>query len=163
LNIVLAQIPTKALYGIQVSFMQEVKSRSCTNSTKLEASRGVTVMLKIVCDQLTMEKKEQKDRVDKLEQGVNSAYERIPNIMQIAKPTTTQKIDHIVQTIDQYRQEIENLKEQLSPMTPSKVKEQKRQEVARQMDEMEIQVSADMDLFDREVQLWTVLEEDEQV
>jgi hypothetical protein len=53
LEILLAQIPTKALYGIQVSLMKEVQSRAHTDATSLEVSRGVTEMLQITCDQLT--------------------------------------------------------------------------------------------------------------
>ena len=63
--------------------------------------------------------------MERIEQGVTIAYERIPNNMQIAEPNTVQKIDHIVQTIDQYRQEIENLRKQLIPTTPREVKEQR--------------------------------------
>jgi hypothetical protein len=53
LEILLAQIPTKALYEIQVSLMKEVQSRARTDATSLEVSRGVTEMLQITCDQLT--------------------------------------------------------------------------------------------------------------
>jgi hypothetical protein len=74
---------------------------------------------------------------------------------------TTQKIDQIVQTIDQYRQEIENLREQLIPTTPPEVKEQRKHEAVGKMEEMERQVSATVDLFDRETQLWTKMEEDQ--
>jgi hypothetical protein len=48
-------------------------------------------------------------------------------------------------------------------MTPLEVKEQRKQEAASQIDEMEKQISAATGLFDRAVQLWTTLEEDEQV
>jgi hypothetical protein len=126
MDIILAQIPMKALYGLQASVMKEVQSRARTDATNLEVRRGVTKMLQITCDQLTAEKEEQKYRVDRLEQGVTAAYDRIPNNMQIAEPNTMQNIDHIVQTIDQYRQEIENLKEKLIPTTPPEVKEQRR-------------------------------------
>jgi hypothetical protein len=68
-----------------------------------------------------------------------------------------------VKTIDQYRQEIENLWEQLIPTTPPEVKEKRKQEATGQMEEMERQVSTTVDLFDRETQLWTKLEEDQQV
>jgi hypothetical protein len=46
-------------------------------------------------------------------------------------------------------------------MTPSKVKEKRRQEATGQMEEMERQVSTTVDLFDRVAQLWTTMEEDE--
>jgi hypothetical protein len=68
-----------------------------------------------------------------------------------------------VQTIDQYRQKIENLWEQLIPTTPLEVKEQRKQEATGKMEEMELQVNAIVDLFDRETQLWIKLEEDQQV
>jgi hypothetical protein len=68
-----------------------------------------------------------------------------------------------VKTIDQYRQEIENLKKKLIPTTPLEVKEQRRQEATRQMEEMERQVSTTIDLFDRATQVWKTLEEDEHV
>jgi hypothetical protein len=51
--------------------------------------------------------------------------------------------------------------EQLIPTTPLEVKEQRRKEVVGQMEEMEQQVNAVVDLFDRETHLWTMLEEDE--
>jgi hypothetical protein len=43
------------------------------------------------------------------------------------------------------------------------VKEQRKYEVLGQMDEMDKQVSVAVGLFDRKAQLWTTLEEDEQV
>jgi len=55
-----------------------------------------------------------------------------------------------VQTIDQYRQEIEELKESLNPMTLPRVREQRKEEFALQMLEMEKQVSATAGLFDIE-------------
>jgi hypothetical protein len=103
MDIIMAQIPMKALYRLQASVMQEVQSRAHTDATNLEVGRGVTKMLQITCDQLTAEKEEQKYHVDRLEQGVTAAYNRIPNSVQVAEPNTVQNIDHIVQTIDQYQ------------------------------------------------------------
>jgi hypothetical protein len=56
----MVQIPTKELYGLQASIMQEVQSRSCVDATNLEVGRGVVKMLQIICDQLTSEKEEEK-------------------------------------------------------------------------------------------------------
>jgi hypothetical protein len=60
-----------------------------------------------------------------------------------------------VQIIDQYLQEIENLKEKHIPTTPPEVKEQARQEVLGQMDEMERQGNAvvDPDYFRHEMRM----------
>jgi hypothetical protein len=44
---------------------------------------------------------------------------------------------------------LKTFREQLIPTTPPEVKEQRRKEVAGQMEEMERQVSAVVDLFDR--------------
>jgi hypothetical protein len=49
-ELVMAWIPTKALYGIQDSVMQEVQSRAHEYATNLEVGRGVTNMLQITCD-----------------------------------------------------------------------------------------------------------------
>jgi RNAse (barnase) inhibitor barstar len=92
------------------------------------------------------------------------AYDKISKRKQITELTTTQKIDQIVKKIDQYRQEIKNLWEQLIPTTPLEVKDQRKQEETRKMEEMERQVSATINLFDRvATQLWKKLEEDQQV
>jgi hypothetical protein len=83
--LVMAQIPTKALYGIQASVMQEVHSRAHADATNIEVGRGVTEMLQITCDQLTAEKEEEKERIDRLEQGLTMTYNRIPNNAQASR------------------------------------------------------------------------------
>jgi hypothetical protein len=40
-EMVMAQIPTKALYGLHASVMQEVQSRAHVDATNLEVGRGV--------------------------------------------------------------------------------------------------------------------------
>jgi hypothetical protein len=68
-----------------------------------------------------------------------------------------------VQEINQYQQEIENLHEQLTPTTPPEVREQRKHEATKQIHEIERQVNVVVDLFNKEAQLWTKLEEDQQV
>jgi len=51
------------------------------------------------------------------------AYEKIPKNAQMNKLMVTDKIDQIVEKIDQYQQEMTHLQEQLTPTTPSEVKE----------------------------------------
>ena len=53
-EVFMAQIPTKALYRIEANVMQEVKSRAHADATNLEVSIGVTEMLQITCDQLSV-------------------------------------------------------------------------------------------------------------
>jgi DNA repair exonuclease SbcCD ATPase subunit len=116
-----------------------------------------------VLEQVKLETKDEKYHMDRLEQGLVVAYDKIPKSAQTTELTTMQKIDQIVQTIDQYRQEIEHLREQLIPTTPPEVKEKRKQEATTQIEEMERQVRAAVDLFDKATQLWTKLEEDQQV
>jgi hypothetical protein len=133
-EMVMAHIPTKALYGLHASVMQEVQSRAHADATNLEVGRGVTEMLQITCDQLTVEKEEEKECTQtRLEQGLTTMYNRIPNNAQAAERSAEEKINLIAQTIDQYRQEIEELKEKLNPTTPPEVREQRKEEAALQM------------------------------
>jgi len=64
---VISQIPTKALYDLQASVMQEVKSRAHRDVTNLDVGRRVTEMLQITCDQFTVGKEEEKECINKLE------------------------------------------------------------------------------------------------
>jgi hypothetical protein len=163
LQLVLSWIPTKALYKLQVSVTQEVQSRAHTDTTELQQVKDKRDELELIFEQAKLETKEEREHVKGLEQKVVVAYEKIPKTTQMAELTTTEKIDQIVQTIDQYQQEIENLHEQLTPTTPLEVREQRKQEATEQLQEIERQVHAVGDLFDKATQLWTKLEEDQQV
>jgi hypothetical protein len=46
-EMIMAQIPTKALYGLQASVMQEVQSRARADATNLEVGRGVMRCFKL--------------------------------------------------------------------------------------------------------------------
>ena len=78
-------------------------------------------MLQITCDQLTLEKEEEKEHAYKLEQGITTVYDRIPNNAKTPERSAEEKINMISQTIDKYKQEIEELKERLNPTTPPEV------------------------------------------
>jgi hypothetical protein len=80
-EVVMAQIPTKELYGLQANVMQEVQSRARTNSTNLELGRGVVEIIQIIFDQLTSEKEEEKGCANKLEHGLTTVYDHIPDNM----------------------------------------------------------------------------------
>jgi hypothetical protein len=63
----------------------------------------------LVLEQDKIETKDEKDRIDRLEQELAVSYEKIPKSMHTTRLMVTQNIDQIVQTIDQYRHEIEHL------------------------------------------------------
>jgi hypothetical protein len=81
-EVVMVQIPTKELYGLQASVMQEVQSKTCVYATNLEVGKGVIEMLQITCNQLTLEKEEDKEHTYKLEQGLTTVYDHIPDSAQ---------------------------------------------------------------------------------
>jgi hypothetical protein len=118
--------------------------------------------LELVLEQAKLETKDEKDH-EWAGTKVVIAYEKIPKNAQTTELTVTEKIDQIVQTIDQYQQEIEHLWEKLTPTTPPEVKEKRKQEETTQIKEIERQVHAATDLFEKEAQLWMKLEEDQQV
>jgi hypothetical protein len=120
-EVVIVQILTEALYRLQASVMQEVQSRAHIDATNLEVGRGIVKMLQITCDQLTSEKVEEKEHVDKLEEGLTMIYDHIPDNAQELDRIAEEKIKIISQTIEGYRQEIKELKEKIYPTTPLEV------------------------------------------
>jgi len=69
----------------------------------LEVGRGVIEMQKITCDQLTLEKEEDKGCVDKIEKGSTMIYDSIPDNAQAPERSAVEKINMISQTIDKYK------------------------------------------------------------
>jgi hypothetical protein len=57
--------------------------------------RGVAEMLQITCDQLTAENEEDKEHTDRLEHGLTTTYNRIPNNAQVAERSAEEKINLI--------------------------------------------------------------------
>ena len=98
-----------------------------------------------------------------MEHGLTTVYTCIPNSMQAKNRNGEENINLIAQTIDQYRKDIEYLKETLNPMNPPQVIEQKNQEDAFQIGDMEKQVNTVSKLFDGAMHLQTVLKEEEKV
>jgi hypothetical protein len=77
-ELVLERIPTKALYKLQVSVMQEVQSCARTDATDLQHTKNGKEVLELVVEQVKLETKEEKECTDRLEQGLNATYNRIP-------------------------------------------------------------------------------------
>jgi hypothetical protein len=53
-EVIMAQIPTKELCGLQANVMKEVKYRASADETNFEVGRGFTKMIQIICDQLNL-------------------------------------------------------------------------------------------------------------
>jgi hypothetical protein len=76
---VLARIPTKALYRLQVSVTQEVQSRARKDTTELQETRDGKEALELVIEQVKFETREEKECIDKIKQGVTTVYNHIPD------------------------------------------------------------------------------------
>jgi Skp family chaperone for outer membrane proteins len=94
---------------------------------------------------------------------VGGIFDKLPSTVQGNEIPIAKKINQIVQEIDQYQKEIENLREHITPTIPPVVKEKRKQERIAHLQEIQQQVSTTTELFDKETQLWTRLEEDPQV
>jgi hypothetical protein len=79
LELVLVNIPMKELYGLQVSVMQEVQSRARVDATNLALDREVKEILQVTCEQITLEKEEEKQHADNLEKKLAEVYSSIPD------------------------------------------------------------------------------------
>jgi len=98
-----------------------------------------------------------------MEWGLTTMYNNIPDSVQEQNISVEKKLNLIAQTVNLYRKEIEEIKEKENPTTPPEVREQMKQEVSLQIDEMEKQVSTIVVLFDQATLLWKTLEDEEQV
>jgi hypothetical protein len=92
IQLVMGWIPTKALYKLQVSVAQEVQSCARTDATELQQMKDNREELELVLEQVKLETKDEKYHVDRLEQGLVVAYDKIPKSAQTTELTTMQKL-----------------------------------------------------------------------
>jgi hypothetical protein len=79
IQLVLAKIPTKALYKMKVIVAQEVQSHSRTYAVELQETRNGKDALELMVDQVKLETKEKKKCIDNLEQKLKEVFTRIQN------------------------------------------------------------------------------------
>jgi hypothetical protein len=137
IQLVFPWIPSKALHKLQVSITQEVQSHAHTDLAELQQATKKRDTLEIICEQAKFETQEERECMNGLEQKVAGTYEKIPNTTQRDVLTVVEKIDQIAQEIDQYQKEIENLQEHLTPTTPPEVREQRKKEATREVQEID--------------------------
>jgi predicted nucleic acid-binding Zn-ribbon protein len=82
----------------------------------------------VTCEKITLEKEEEKQRVDNLEKNLTEVYMSIPNCAQAQEVTIEEKIQHFAQTMERYKQEIAELTEKLTPSTTPEVREKREKE-----------------------------------
>jgi hypothetical protein len=117
----------------------------------------------MVVEQVKFEMKEEKHRVDNLEQKIKELFTRIPNNAKLATSNAEEHIQIIAQILEDYKKEIDDLKEKLTPTTHPKVTTKMEQQATLQVEIMENEAQKVTQLFDRTAHLWTTLEEDDRV
>jgi hypothetical protein len=90
-------------------------------------------------------------------------YNHILNSAQAPWRSAEEKIKIISQTIEGYRQKIEEIKEKLNPTTPPKIREKREQQSALHIVDIAKEAREVIELFDKIVHIWTILEEAEKV
>ena len=56
MELFMAKIPTKALYGLQESVMQKMQSRAREDTTNIAIDREVKEILQVTCEKIMLEK-----------------------------------------------------------------------------------------------------------
>jgi hypothetical protein len=99
IQLVMWRIPTNVLYKLQLSVTQEAQSRARKDAVELQNMKDNREELELVLEQVKLETKDEKYRIDRLEQGLSIAYDKITKSVQIVEPTMMKKIDQIVHHI----------------------------------------------------------------
>jgi hypothetical protein len=73
IKLVMTWIPTKSLYKLQVSVAQEVQSHAHTNVAELQKTKNSRDGLEFVIEQVKLETKDEKDRVDTLDPRIGDS------------------------------------------------------------------------------------------
>jgi hypothetical protein len=68
LDLVLPKVPTKALYKLQISVMQENQSRDRVDATSLQLANEVNKTLEMTLGQVQIEREKAKKCTDRMEQ-----------------------------------------------------------------------------------------------
>jgi oligoendopeptidase F len=163
LDLVLSKIPTKELYKLQISVMHEVQSRARTYAMNLETTKEVKEILEISLNQVQLERDEEKQRMEKIEQRLEEVFKTIPDNAQAEELSTEEKIQKIVQAMESYRQEITDLEEKVIPSTPPEIKAQREQQVVEYTENIEGEINIMEELYNSTTQMWTELQEDEKI
>jgi hypothetical protein len=77
----MSKIPTKALYKLQMSVAKEVQSRARTYATNLETTKEEKEVLEISLKEVQIERDEEKQCAENLEQRLEEVFQTIPGTM----------------------------------------------------------------------------------
>jgi hypothetical protein len=109
--------------------VNEVQSRARTYVMNLETTREEKEILEIALKEVQLERDEEKQCTEKLEQRLEEVFQTIPDNALAEELSTEEKIQKIAQAMEGYRQEIIDLAEKVIPSTPPEIKAQREQQV----------------------------------
>jgi hypothetical protein len=95
IQLVLSQIPSKALQKLQVSVTQEVQSHARIDIAQLQHAKDKWDVLELIYEQAKLETQEERERTNGLEQKKARTYENIPKTVERAELTAAEKINQI--------------------------------------------------------------------
>jgi hypothetical protein len=78
LDVALAKIPTKAMYKLQVSVMQEIQSRERADTTNLQIAQTETISMKESLNLEAQQKEKSQQKVEEMEQQIHMLFQAIP-------------------------------------------------------------------------------------
>jgi hypothetical protein len=124
LDLALAKIPTKALYKLQISVVQEIQSRERSDATNLQIAQEENITLKEAINQEGKEKKIVQQKVEEMEKHISEVFQTIPDNAESEEVSSEEKMRKIAQALEQYKSQIKELEERAVPTTPPEVRAQ---------------------------------------
>jgi hypothetical protein len=126
MDLALPKIPTKALYKLQVSIMQEIQSRARSDATNLQLVQEDNTSLKEALSQEGKERKIAQQRVEEMERQISGVFQAIPDSAKSEEASFEEKMRKITQALVQYKEKIKELEEHAVPMTPQQSERKER-------------------------------------
>jgi hypothetical protein len=105
LDLALPKVPTKALYKLQISVMQEIQSRAHADDTSLQLANEVKKTLEMTLYQVHLRGKKQIN-TGIIDQQVEEVFKTILDSTQGGNIPTEEKIEKIMQAMETYRSHI---------------------------------------------------------
>jgi len=97
------RIPTKALYKLQMSIVQEVQSRARTNATDLEITKEDKEVLEIVLTEVRSKKEEEKLHRNNLEKRLEEVFQKILESALEGEISSKENLKKIAHTMEEYK------------------------------------------------------------
>ena len=118
LDLMMPKIPTKALYKLQVSVVQNIQSRARSDMMNLKIVQEENMALKEAISQEGQRKEITQKKVDQIVTQIDVFFQSISYDTVYDETSLEEKITKIVQTLYQYKEKIKEFEEHIVPTTP---------------------------------------------